>query len=67
MELLKDAAQMMGEQRYGLLVVDSVTSLFRKNFPGEAMLAEQLMQLEHFMHGLLKLADEVRPAFHLKH
>ena len=59
MKLLIEAAAMMSEQRYALVVVDSAMALFRVDFSGRGELAGRQTQLGRFLRGLLKLADEV--------
>jgi len=45
MELLSDAAALMSESRYALLVVDSATALYRTDYNGRAELSERQMHL----------------------
>lgn len=58
MELLSDAAALMCEQRFGLLVVDSATALFRTDYSGRGELSERQMQLAQFLRQLTRLAEE---------
>ncbi|KAI1719415.1 rad51 domain-containing protein [Ditylenchus destructor] len=57
-ELLRRAGEMMSENRYGLVVVDSVMALFRTDYSGRGQLADRQMSLARFLRGLLRLADE---------
>ncbi|CAG8484840.1 6858_t:CDS:2, partial [Acaulospora morrowiae] len=58
MNLLIQAAAMMTEARFGLLVVDSVTALYRTDYSGRGELAARQNHLAKFMRGLMRLADE---------
>ncbi|CAG8566172.1 3210_t:CDS:2 [Diversispora eburnea] len=58
MNLLLQAAVMMTESRVTLLVVDSVTALYRTDYSGRGELAARQMHLAKFLRGLLRLADE---------
>jgi DNA repair protein RAD51 len=58
LELLNQAAQMMTETRFALLVVDSATSLYRTDFAGRGELAGRQTHLAKFMRTLQRLADE---------
>ena len=58
MELLKAAAGMMAESRFALLVVDSVTALFRCEYNGRGELSARQTQLGQFMRQLGRLASE---------
>ena len=56
--LLDQAASMMAENRFGLVVVDSATALFRNEFVGRGELATRQQQLGQFLRKLQRLADE---------
>jgi DNA repair protein RAD51 len=56
--LLDQAASMMAENRFGLVVVDSATALFRNEFVGRGELAGRQQQLGQFLRKLQRLADE---------
>lgn len=56
--LLVQAASMMSESRYALLVVDSATALYRTDYMGRGELSARQMHLARFLRMLLKLADE---------
>ena len=57
-QLLDQAASMMAENRFGLVVVDSATALFRNEFVGRGELAGRQQQLGQFLRKLQRLADE---------
>jgi DNA repair protein RAD51 len=57
-QLLDQAASMMAENRFGLVVVDSATALFRNEFVGRGELANRQQQLGQFLRKLQRLADE---------
>ena len=57
-QLLVEAAAMMSESRYALLVVDSATALYRTDFCGRGELAARQMHLARFMRMLQRLADQ---------
>lgn len=58
MTLLVQAAAMMAEQRFSLLIVDSATSLYRTDYSGRGELSARQMHLARFLRTLLRLADE---------
>ncbi|KAI4924892.1 RecA recombinase Rhp51 [Alternaria infectoria] len=58
LELLNQAAQMMTETRFSLLVVDSATALYRTDFAGRGELSARQTHLAKFMRTLQRLADE---------
>lgn len=60
--LLVQAAQMMTETRYALLVVDSATALFRTDYVGRAELSARQMALGQFLRELMRLADQFKVA-----
>ncbi|XP_004534356.1 DNA repair protein RAD51 homolog 1 [Ceratitis capitata] len=57
-QLLTQAAAMMVESRYALLVVDSATALYRTDYVGRGELSARQMHLARFLRLLLRLADE---------
>ncbi|KAI0221380.1 DNA repair protein RAD51-like [Lamellibrachia satsuma] len=57
-QLLIQAAAMMTESRYALLVVDSATALYRTDYSGRGELSARQMHLARFLRTLLRLADE---------
>lgn len=58
MNLLIQAAAMMVESRYALLIVDSATALYRTDYSGRGELAARQMHLARFLRMLMRLADE---------
>ncbi|KAF4382920.1 hypothetical protein G4B88_010091 [Cannabis sativa] len=56
--LLLEAASMMVETRFALMVVDSATALYRTDFSGRGELSARQMHLAKFLRSLQKLADE---------
>mmetsp|Transcript_65484 Transcript_65484/g.147744 ORF Transcript_65484/g.147744 Transcript_65484/m.147744 type:complete len:182 (+) Transcript_65484:120-665(+) len=58
MELLKQAAALMSEDRFVLLVVDSATAHFRTDFSGRGELSERQQYLAQFLRQLQRLADD---------
>lgn len=58
MTLLIQASAMMSESRFSLLIVDSLTSLYRTDFSGRGELSARQMHLAKFLRALLRLADE---------
>lgn len=57
-QLLIQAAAMMAESRYALLIVDSATALYRTDYSGRGELSARQMHLARFLRTLLRLADE---------
>merc|ERR1712018_1098081 len=58
MTLLTQAAAMMSESRYAVVVVDSATALYRTDYSGRGELSSRQMHLAQFLRTLLRLADE---------
>ncbi|KAJ3192966.1 recombinase rad51 [Irineochytrium annulatum] len=58
MTLLTQAAAMMADSRFALLIVDSATALYRTDFCGRGELSARQMHLARFLRILLRLADE---------
>ena len=58
MQLLVQAAALMAESRFALVVVDSATALFRTDYTGRGELSTRQQNLAQFLRGLQKLADE---------
>ncbi|CZT22701.1 DNA repair protein RAD51 [Ramularia collo-cygni] len=58
LQLLNQAATMMTETRFSLLIVDSATSLYRTDFMGRGELSNRQTHLAKFMRILQRLADE---------
>ncbi|XP_013414947.1 DNA repair protein RAD51 homolog 1 [Lingula anatina] len=57
-QLLIQAAAMMAESRYSLLIVDSATALYRTDYSGRGELSARQMHLARFLRTLLRLSDE---------
>ncbi|KAH7031191.1 Rad51-domain-containing protein [Microdochium trichocladiopsis] len=58
LQLLQQAAAMMCETRFSLLIVDSATALYRTDFLGRGELSSRQTHLAKFMRQLQRLADE---------
>lgn len=58
LQLLTQAATMMCETRFSLLIVDSATALYRTDFLGRGELSSRQTHLAKFMRSLQRLADE---------
>ena len=58
LELLQDAAALMSESRFALMVVDSATALYRTDYTGRGELSERQMHLGQFLRQLTRLAEE---------
>ncbi|KAI6189635.1 DNA repair protein RAD51-like protein [Aphelenchoides bicaudatus] len=58
LSLLVQAAAMMSESRYALLIVDSAMALYRSDYFGRGELAARQQHLGRFLRGLIKLAEE---------
>ncbi|XP_052139361.1 DNA repair protein RAD51 homolog B-like [Oryza glaberrima] len=56
--LLLEAASMMVETRFAIMIVDSATALYRTDFSGRGELSARQMHLAKFLRSLQKLADE---------
>ncbi|XP_076955369.1 DNA repair protein RAD51 homolog isoform X1 [Bidens hawaiensis] len=56
--LLLEAASMMVETRFALMIVDSATALYRTDYSGRGELSARQMHLAKFLRSLQKLADE---------
>uniref|UniRef100_A0A7S3D749 DNA repair protein RAD51 homolog n=1 Tax=Palpitomonas bilix TaxID=652834 RepID=A0A7S3D749_9EUKA len=57
-QLLIQAAALMAESRFALLIVDSATALYRTDYSGRGELSARQMHLAKYLRGLAKLADE---------
>ena len=58
LDLLVQAAAMMAESRFALLIVDSLTSLYRTDFSGRGELSARQTHLAKFLRTLMRLADK---------
>ncbi|MCO5591955.1 hypothetical protein L7F22_045948 [Adiantum nelumboides] len=56
--LLLEAASMMADTRFALMIIDSATSLYRTDFVGRGELSARQMHLAKFLRSLQKMADE---------
>jgi meiotic recombination protein DMC1 len=56
--LLSMVAAKMAEDQFSLLVVDSITALFRVDFSGRGELAERQQKLGKMLSNLIKIAEE---------
>ncbi|CAL1390130.1 unnamed protein product [Linum trigynum] len=61
-QLLIQAASMMVESRFAVLIVDSATALYRTDFSGRGELSARQMHLAKFLRSLQKMADEFQVA-----
>lgn len=57
-ELLLQAAAMMTDARFSLMIVDSVTALYRTEYNGRGELSARQIHLGRFLRSLQRLADE---------
>ena len=58
LELLSDAAALMSDNRYALMIVDSATALYRSDYTGRGELSDRQVQLGQFLRQLTRLAEE---------
>lgn len=58
MQLLVQAGAILSETRFSLVIVDSVTNLFRTDFVGRGELAERQQKLALFMRQLTRIGNE---------
>ncbi|KAG7752483.1 hypothetical protein KL911_003765 [Ogataea haglerorum] len=58
LQLLHQAASMMTESRFSLLIVDSIMALYRTDYSGRGELSARQMHVAKFMRTLQRLADE---------
>jgi meiotic recombination protein DMC1 len=63
--LLTMVAAKMAEERFALLVVDSITALFRTDFSGRGELAERQQKLGKMLSTLIKIAEEFNVAVYI--
>jgi len=56
--LIVEAAALMSQTRFGLLIVDSATNLYRTEYSGRGELADRQQHLARFLRGVQRLADE---------
>lgn len=58
LKLLAQAASMLADQRYTVIIVDSATALYRTDYSGRGELADRQIHLGKFLRCLQRLADE---------
>lgn len=63
--LIAGVAAKMAEEQYALIVIDSITALFRTDFSGRGELAERQQKLGKMMNQLIKLAEEFNVAVYI--
>lgn len=61
-QLLVQAAAMMSEAKYAVLIIDSAMALYRTDFSGRGELSARQLHLARFLRMLMRLADEFRVA-----
>ncbi|KAL6078985.1 Meiotic recombination protein DMC1 B [Balamuthia mandrillaris] len=61
-ELITQIAAKMVEDQYRLLIIDSITALFRVDFSGRGELAERQQKLGRMLSKLMKVAEEFNVA-----
>eukprot|EP00898_Chlorokybus_atmophyticus_P000221 jgi/Chlat1/119/Chrsp1S00220 len=61
-DLLMALAAKMVEEPFRLLIIDSITALFRVDFSGRGELAERQQKLARFLSTLVKIAEEFNVA-----
>lgn len=49
---------MMSKERYGVLIIDSATALYRTDYSGRGELSDRQRHLAKFLRALQKIADE---------
>eukprot|EP01128_Nolandella_sp_AFSM9_P008038 TRINITY_DN4605_c0_g1_i1.p1 TRINITY_DN4605_c0_g1~~TRINITY_DN4605_c0_g1_i1.p1 ORF type:complete len:356 (+),score=84.47 TRINITY_DN4605_c0_g1_i1:53-1069(+) len=57
-KLLTEAAEMMSQARFSLVIVDSVTGLYRTDYTGRGQLSARQMHLAQFLRQLSTLTSE---------
>lgn len=58
LQLLDQAARMMAQSRFSVLIVDSIMALYRTDFSGRGELSARQTHVARFMRMLQRLADE---------
>ena len=64
-QLLSLVAAKLCEEQFALLVVDSITALFRVDFSGRGELAERQQKLGKMLSSLIKMAEEFNVAIYI--
>ncbi|KAL0234903.1 hypothetical protein GEMRC1_001488 [Eukaryota sp. GEM-RC1] len=62
MSLLGQIAEKMAEDNFSLLIIDSITALFRVDFSGRGELAERQQKLAQMLSKLVKVAEDYNVA-----
>lgn len=57
-KLIIEAAALMSQARFGLMIVDSATNLYRTEYAGRGELADRQQHMARFLRGIQRLADE---------
>lgn len=57
-QLLLQAASILSESRFSIMIIDSATALFRTDYQGRGQLSERQMGLAKFLRQLTRIADE---------
>ena len=65
LDLLVQAAAMMSESRFALLIVDSLTALYRTDFAGRGELSARQTHLAKFLRCLLYTSPSPETSLHL--
>lgn len=63
--LIAGVAAKMAEEAYAVIIVDSITALFRSDFSGRGELAERQQKLCKMMNQLIKLSEEFNVAVYI--
>lgn len=63
--LILDLAKQMVDDQFSMIIIDSVTALFRVDYSGRGELAERQCKLGHMLSSLLKLAEDFNIAVFL--
>lgn len=63
--LIEKAPEMIEEKKIKLVIVDSLTSHFRSDFPGRGELAGRQQKLNKHLHQLLRLSDAYNLAIYI--
>ncbi|KAK9378245.1 Rad51-domain-containing protein [Kockiozyma suomiensis] len=58
LQLLNQAASLMANSRFSILIVDSIMALYRTDFSGRGELSARQMHVAKFLRTLQRLADE---------
>jgi len=61
-DLLAHAAAMMADSRFSLVIVDSVTNLYRSEYNGRGELSARQVHLGRFLRQLTRIAEEFQVA-----